>query len=185
MTLMPRTPRLSVPSLLIGGLLACLLLVTSTPLLAHDLPDSEEAVIKQLLDADADGYRLSHQEARKLMEGIEWTGVDRLRIEFDDNLFEPEDIYLKLNRPYRITLVNVGFESHDIAGEELFSSFIVKKVRNRSVEVDAYHIERLMIRPKEELELWLVPTRVALIDFICTLPGHYEEGMAGHIYIRE
>ncbi len=183
---MPRTPRLSVPSLLIDGLLACLLLVTSTPpLLAHDLPDSEDAVIQKLLDTDADGYRLSHQDARKLMEGIEWTGVDRLRVELDDNLFEPEDIYLKLNRPYRITLVNVGFESHDFAGEELFSSFIVKKVRNRSLEIDAYHIERLMIRPKEELELWLVPTRVALIDFICTLPGHYEEGMAGHIYIRE
>jgi len=179
------TPRLPDPIMLAVPLLACLLLLTGTQLMAHDLPDDEEAVIQKLLDTYADGYRLSHQASRDLMKGIEWTSVDRLRIEFDDNLFEPENIYLKLNRPYRITLVNIGFESHDIAGEEFFSSFIIKKVRNRSMEVGAYHIERLMIRPKEELELWLIPTRVALIDFICTLPGHYEEGMAGHIYIRE
>lgn len=161
------------------------MLVTNTPLLAHNLPDSEEAVIKKLLDADADDYRLSHQEARELMEGIEWTSVDRLRVEFDDNLFEPEDIYLKKNRPYRITLVNVGFESHDIIGELFFSSFVVKKVRNRGMEIDAHHLERLLIRPKEEIELWLVPVRTGELDFVCTIPGHYEEGMAGHLVIRD
>jgi uncharacterized cupredoxin-like copper-binding protein len=160
--------------------------VLAIPAHASDgLPSDEEAAIAKLLKEDASQFRLSHAQAKALMEGVDWNGVDRLRIELDDNLFEPEDIYLKLHRPYRITLVNIGFESHDIAGEAFFSSFIVKKVRNRTIEVDAHHLERLLIRPKEEIELWLVPTRVAKLHFICTLPGHYEEGMAGHIHIHD
>jgi len=167
-------------------LAAALTLLGTVPAGASDnLPNDEEAAIHQVLADNGDAYRLSHTEATQLMEGIDWTGVDRLRIELDDNLFEPEEVYLKLHRPYRITLVNVGFESHDIAGEAFFSSFIIKKVRNASIEVDAFHLERLLIRPKEELELWLVPTRVAKLDFICTIPGHLEEGMAGHLVIRK
>lgn len=164
----------------------CLTLLLATPLAAHQLPTDEAAAIAEVLNtAESDGFRLSHAEAHALLKGIEWTSVDRLRVEFDDNLFEPEDIYLKKHRPYRITLVNVGFESHDIAGELFFSSFVVKKVRNRGLEVDAHHLERLVIRPKEEIELWLVPVRTGELDFVCTIPGHYEEGMAGHLVIRD
>jgi uncharacterized cupredoxin-like copper-binding protein len=168
------------------SLAAALTLLGTAPVGASDnLPHDEEAAIHQVLEDNGDAYRLAHAEATKLMEGIDWTGVDRLRIELDDNLFEPEDVYLKLHRPYRITLVNIGFESHDIAGEAFFSSFIIKKVRNASIEVDAFHLERLLIRPKEEIELWLVPTRVSRLDFVCTIPGHLEEGMAGHLVIRD
>ncbi len=167
-------------------LLAMSLLLTAGQLPAHQLPSDEQAAIDEVLDtAAADNYRLSHADAHALLKGIEWTSVDRLRVEFDDNLFEPEDIYLKKNRPYRITLVNVGFESHDIIGELFFSSFVVKKVRNRGMEIDAHHLERLLIRPKEEIELWLVPVRTGELDFVCTIPGHYEEGMAGHLVIRD
>ena len=167
---------------LVGGAL----LLLSLPVPASDgLPSKEEDAIRKVLEAEADAYRLTHADAKALMDGIEWSGVDRLRIELDDNLFEPEDVYLKLHRPYRITLVNIGFETHDVVGEELFSSFIVKRVRNASIEVDAYHLERLLIRPKEEIELWLIPTRVGKLHFICTIPGHLEEGMAGHFHIHE
>jgi uncharacterized cupredoxin-like copper-binding protein len=62
---------------------------------------------------------------------------------------------------------------------------VVKKVRNRGMEIDAHHLERLLIRPKEEIELWLVPVRTGELDFVCTIPGHYEEGMAGHLVIRD
>ena len=173
------------PTILRLSALTVMMLVAA-PLAAHALPDDEQAAIDEVLtSAEADGFRLSHADAHTLLKGIEWTAVDRLRVEFDDNLFEPEDIYLKKNRPYRITLVNVGFESHDIIGELFFSSFVVKKVRNRGMEVDAHHLERLLIRPKEEIELWLVPVRTGELDFVCTIPGHYEEGMAGHLVIRD
>ena len=173
------------PSILRPVALAALVLAT-TPLAAHVLPDDEQAAIDEVLNsAEADGFRYSHADAHTLLKGIDWTGVDRLRVEFDDNLFEPEDIYLKKFRPYRITLVNVGFESHDIVGELFFSSFVVKKVRNRGMEIDAHHLERLLIRPKEEIELWLVPVRTGELDFVCTIPGHYEEGLSGHLVIRD
>lgn len=181
---MPRTT--SPLACLLRTLAAALVLLGAVPAGAADgLPAHEETAIRQLLEADGEAFRLTHQEAAKLMAGIDWAGVDRLRIELDDNLFEPEDVILKLHHPYRITLVNIGFESHDIAGEAFFSSFIIKKVRNASLEVDAFHLERLLIRPREEIELWLVPTRVARLDFICTIPGHLEEGMAGHVVIVE
>lgn len=174
----PRRPTAPFTFTLLAALLA-------GPVAAHQLPDDEEAAIREVLEADAENFRLSHEASHALLQGIEWTKVDRLRIEFDDNFFEPEDIYLKKERPYRITLVNVGFESHDIVGERFFSSFVVKKVRNRGLEVDAHHLERLVIRPKEEIEIWLVPIQSGEIDFVCTIPGHYEEGMAGHVVIRD
>lgn len=167
------------------ALLATALLVPWTLLPAHQLPRDEQAAIDQVLNEDADAFRLSHAESHELLKGIEWTSVDRLRVEFDDNLFEPGEIYLKKNRPYRITLVNVGFESHDIVGEHFFTSFVVKKVRNRGMEIDAHHLERLLIRPKEEIEVWLVPVRTGELHFVCTIPGHYEEGMSGHLVIRD
>lgn len=171
------------PALLGLGLLA---LAHQPAALAHDtLPNNEVEAIRQVLEADADSYRLAHREAKSMLENIDWSGVERLEIRFDDNLFEPEDVHLKRHTPYRITLTNVGFESHDIAGEHLFSSMVVKKVRSADLEVEAHHLERLVIRPKAQLELWLIPTNTGRIDFVCTIPGHLEEGMAGHLIIRD
>lgn len=176
---MPGRPSARAPRL---ALLLATLIAAPTVALAEGYR-SEAEVIDELLNADMSAYRLDHDTSVARLADVDWSKAERIHVEFDDNWFEPERIQMRVDQPYRLSMKNIGYEQHDIIGEEFFSSILVKMIRNETMTIEAFHIERMLVPPRGELELWLLPVRATTLDFACTVPGHLEEGMIGTIEI--
>ena len=128
---------------------------------------------------------LSQIESLKITEKVDWKKASRVSISVEDNVYEPADLDLKIDHPYIISMKNMGSKAHDVAGEEFFSSVVVREVRTAGVRMSAFHVESLHLLPKGELELWLVPIKKGEFPFVCTLPGHFEDGMEGGFSISQ
>lgn len=128
---------------------------------------------------------IDQSRAQQVVKSANWNEAERFTIEFDDNLYEPDSIELKVGKPYRITFTNVGEEAHDISGEDFFAKVFTYQVRTKDLRVKAYHLENVHINPGTSVELWLVPDGTGEFPFICTLPGHLEDGMEGGFTIVE
>ena len=105
-------------------------------------------------------------------------------MEFEDNNYHPDFLELEKDKPYILTLVNVGGRSHDLVGEQFFSSLIIHQIKTSGFSVKSYHVESIFLRPNQKVSIWIVPIKKGEFPFICTLPGHFEDGMEGTIVIK-
>lgn len=124
-----------------------------------------------------------HDRSFNIIQGVDWLQAERLSVKFEDNLFEPEQVILKIGKPYIIRMRNTGGDNHDMEGERFFSSVVVRELRTTGIRMAAYHLESLYLKPGHEVEVWLVPVKEGHFTFVCTLPGHLEDGMEGGFLI--
>ena len=149
-----------------GALLLCTL--PSVPLHAHQ--------------DDWDKQLVQHHPA---VLAADWAKVNEIVVELHDNTYEPHQLTLKVGQPYIITLRNVGKVSHDMVGGTLFQKDVIalRMVSSKSGRVTADTISSVYIRPKQEKEIWFVPIKAGVYSFVCTIPGHREDGMEGDVKI--
>lgn len=115
----------------------------------------------------------------------DWDAVTEIEVELGDHIYEPDQIELKVGRPYRLVLKNVGAHSHDMVGGTLLNQDVIalRMVNSRVGRVMADHINSVYVRPKNVAELWFVPLAAGEYTFYCSLPGHRDGGMEGTIRI--
>jgi uncharacterized cupredoxin-like copper-binding protein len=115
----------------------------------------------------------------------DWEALTEVVVALGDHHYEPNEISLKVGRPYKLTLENVGAASHDMVGGSFFEENVIalRMVNSRSGRVMADHINSVYVRPRNTIELWLVPLVAGTYSFYCSLPGHRDDGMEGAVRI--
>ncbi len=126
---------------------------------------------------------ISQAEAHNIISDADWGSATRIEMLFEDDYYQPDELTLEAGKPYILAIKNTGNRRHDISGEKFFSNIAVKKISNKGMEVGAYHIESVHVQKGEEIEIWLVPKNVGEFPFICTVPGHMNDGMEGQLKV--
>ena len=144
---------------------------------------SEDDILQEYLSMDG-VTQLTQIQAKEIIEKIDWEKAEKISLTFEDNAYFPETLTLDIGKPYRLKLVNKGNRSHDLAGEKFLSSIIIKKIDSADYKIKAYHVESIYLRPKKEIDVWLVPVKKGEFYSVCTLPGHLDDGMEGVVIIQ-
>lgn len=104
--------------------------------------------------------------------------------------FVPDKIELETGKLYRLILSNPSTEKHYFSSEGLSQAVFTRKVQvngaagKPSAEVKGA-IREIEVYPNAVTEWWFVPIKTGQIgDLKCTIPGHAEAGMVGHISIK-
>jgi uncharacterized cupredoxin-like copper-binding protein len=150
---------------LFGSALLALTLVSPAVLAAED----EEQVLKQ----------------HPALANVKWDAAKEIVVDLDDDNYEPSEIVLKRDLPYRLRLKNIGVKAHDMVGGSFFEekAIALKMINTRVGRVTADHINSVYIKSKNEAEIWFVALRTGHFSFYCSIPGHREAGMEGVVKI--
>ncbi len=104
--------------------------------------------------------------------------------------FVPDKLELEAGKLYRLILSNPSTEKHYFSSEKLSQAVFTRKVQvngaagNALAEVKGV-IREIEVYPKGVTEWWFVPIKTGSFgDLKCTIPGHEEAGMVGHISIK-
>jgi len=104
--------------------------------------------------------------------------------------FVPDKIELETGKLYRLIFSNPSKEKHYFSSEGLSQAVFTRKVQVNGpagtavAEVKGV-IREIEVYPNGVTEWWLVPIKTGHFgDLKCTIPGHAEAGMVGHILIK-
>jgi uncharacterized cupredoxin-like copper-binding protein len=119
------------------------------------------------------------------VQGASWRDAEELIIELGDHSYTPQDFTLKVGRPYKLVLKNVGGVAHDMVGGSFFGKDVIALRMINSVvgRVTADTITSIYIRPKMAAEIWLVTLKEGEFSYFCSVPDHRESGMEGIIQV--
>lgn len=104
--------------------------------------------------------------------------------------FVPGNIDLETGKLYRLILSNPSPQKHYFSSEGLSQAVFSRKVQVNDAAGKALAevkgiIREIEVYPNAVSEWWFVPVKTGHIgDLKCTIPGHAEAGMVGHISIK-
>jgi len=104
--------------------------------------------------------------------------------------FAPDKIELETGKLYRLILSNPSPEKHYFSSEGLSQAVFTRKVQVNGATGKALAevkgvIREIEVYPNAVTEWWFVPIKAGNFgDLKCTIPGHAEAGMVGHILIK-
>lgn len=105
-----------------------------------------------------------------------------VRVEASEFRFTIDRSTLEAGRPVVLTILNRGKIQHEFASA-LFSGNDTE-IELDGVTVGGKGIEEIELAPGKSVKVKFIPQRRGEIDFICDLPGHRKQGMAGTISIQ-
>ena len=123
------------------------------------------------------------QDATDLVSAADWDAMQTITVEMDEFTFTPETLTLEVGKPYKLEIVNLGTEKHYFTAEEFYQSVAFRKAQDSSGEIKAPYFKAVEIFPGEQADIYLIPTKAGDYDSICTIAGHTEAGMHGHIAV--
>lgn len=129
--------------------------------------------------AYSDSSRLN-PTADWLPADIDWDNAPIISIKLLDHSYEPDDLTLSLNTPYKLVYINESLiNTHDLVSVEFFHSFVIEKIILDNELITTPHIHSLRLRPEGTLELHMVPKKAGQFDIFCSITGHKDAGMEG------
>ena len=125
------------------------------------------------------------QNASDLVSAADWDAMRTVTIEMSEFSFSPDILTLETGRPYKLEIVNTGTVKHYFTAESFYRSAAFRKAQDSSGEIKAPFFKAVEIFPGEQADLYLIPTTAGSYDSICTIEGHEEAGMHGHITVTD
>ena len=128
----------------------------------------------------------SPDEISRIVAATDWDRVEDVKIEFRDSGFSPRELHLKVGRPYRLTLVNLGVNNHYFNAPEFLASIAARKAQvPRYAEFKATHFSTFeLFAAGGTFELWFVPLEQGRFRAHCHLGNHAEMGVEGHLIVE-
>ncbi|MBI4729546.1 MAG: cupredoxin domain-containing protein [Acidobacteria bacterium] len=127
------------------------------------------------------------QDPKAIIDAADWDAAEKIRIEAgetgDKMWFKPSNIDLKANKPYIITLVNVGKKKHEFVADEFTPTVAFRKAEDASGEFKGLSLDEVEVFAGKEIEVFLIPTKAGSYPLICEIAGHQEAGMVGTITV--
>jgi len=123
------------------------------------------------------------QNAGDLVSAADWDSMKTVRVDMDEMSFTPENLTLEVGKPYKIEVVNVGTEKHYFTAEDFYRTAAFRKAQDSSGEIKAPFFKAVEIFPGEQADLYLIPTKTGSFESTCTITGHADAGMHGHVTV--
>ena len=120
-----------------------------------------------------------------LVKQADWNNLDIVNFELGEMFFRPNPLYLKVGKPYKIQLKNVGEVKHELDAEAFFRTAAIRKVQDASVEVKGPSFNEIEVFASQQTDVYLIPTKAGTYEVACRIPGHYEAGMKATLVVGE
>jgi uncharacterized cupredoxin-like copper-binding protein len=125
------------------------------------------------------------QNAGDLVFGADWDAMQTVRVELSEFSSVPEGLSFQVGEPYKLEIFNAGSVKRYFTAEEFYRTVAFRKAQDSSGEVKAPFFKAVEIFPGEQAGLYLIPTKAGSFESICTITGHNDRGMHGHITVTE
>ena len=119
----------------------------------------------------------------EIVSAADWDSMETIEVELGEFYFEPSEIHLTQNQPYKIVFINVGDVKHESTAPDFFLSIAFRKVQDASGEYKTPAPLEVETFAGMETELFLIPTATGTFDLVCEIEGHFEAGMFGTIVV--
>jgi uncharacterized cupredoxin-like copper-binding protein len=135
--------------------------------------------------AQAQEVQPSHAD---IVKAADWNKMETVTIELSEHEFNPRNLTLKANQPYRLVIRNNGEKDHYYTAAEFFKSVAWRKVqtpRPSGGEFKAPYFTAVEAYKKGgSVELFFVPVKKGNFEVVCTIDDHKEQGMQGGITVE-
>jgi uncharacterized cupredoxin-like copper-binding protein len=123
-----------------------------------------------------------------VVKNANWKEMETVTVELTEHDFEPKDIKLKADKPYRLVIKNKGEKDHYYTAAEFYQSVAWRKAqspRPNGGELKAPYFSAVEVyKGGGAIELFFVPVKKGTYDVICTIDDHKEQGMTGTITVE-
>ncbi len=124
----------------------------------------------------------------EIVKAANWEQMETVAIELSDHDFEPKQLKLKANKPYRLVIKNTGEADHYYTAAEFFKSVAWRKAqtpRPHGGELKAPYFTAVEAYKKGGVvELFIVPVKKGVYEVVCTIDDHKDKGMTGTITVE-
>lgn len=125
------------------------------------------------------------KDAPQRVKAADWSEMKTVSVYLSEFAFSPDELAFRAGTPYKLQIVNKGRTKHYFTAEEFFKAIATRKVQSNSDgEIKAPYFTALEIFPGRSLDLYFIPVEKGSYDLECTVKGHAEKGMVGHIVIE-
>lgn len=131
--------------------------------------------------ADASGV----PNSAALVQQANWTEMETVGYELGEMFFKPDPLRLKVGKPYKIQLKNVGEVKHELDAEAFFRTTAIRKVQDAAVELKGPSFNEIEVFAGQQTDVYLIPTKAGTYEVACRIPGHYEAGMKATVVVEE
>lgn len=123
-----------------------------------------------------------------IVKAADWEQMETVTVVLTEHDFEPKDLKLKANKPYRLIIKNTGEADHYYTAAEFFKSVAWRKMqtpRPHGGEVKAPYFTAVEAYKKGgTIELFFVTVKKGSFEVICTIDDHKQKGMTGSITVE-
>lgn len=107
---------------------------------------------------------------------LDWSKAETITVRMEEYRFIPDHLTLRRGIPYRLHLVNVGNEMHELTAPDLFRSLLLK-----NPEIIAPYGNQVVLQPHEETDVLFVAQQSGLFSPTCA--DHDWAGMKATIIV--
>lgn len=121
----------------------------------------------------------------ELVKAADWKAMKTVTVQLFEHDYEPKELKLKVNQPYKIELVNTGDADHYYTSPDFFKSAAWRKLMvNKSAEIKVDYVNAVEVLKKGQLDLYVIPVKKGSYTVYCTIDDHREKGMEGKIIVE-
>ena len=119
-----------------------------------------------------------------------WTGAEEPLVSMVENsdgslAFDPTNLNLTRERGYKVNLDNpsANTSKHYYTAEEFYKTLVTRKAEDSQAEIKVPYFKAIELLIGGHAKLFIVPTTAGQFEVICTITGHEESGMKGHVIV--
>lgn len=125
------------------------------------------------------------KNASGVVKSADWSAMETVTVSLKEFSFSPSKIVFKKNTPYKLEIRNDGTVKHYFTAGAFFKAVATRKVQSNSDgEIKAPYFTALEVFPGRSLDFYFIPVKAGTYDLTCTIEGHAEKGMTGHVVIE-
>jgi uncharacterized cupredoxin-like copper-binding protein len=119
-----------------------------------------------------------------ISKNTDWKKMETVTINMEEFFYEPGDLVLKANTPYKLELVNKGEKKHYYTAPEFYKAVATRKVQSRDGEIKMPYLDAVEVLVGGQIDLYIVPVTKGEFPVYCTIDDHRDQGMEGTITVQ-
>lgn len=125
-------------------------------------------------------------DSDQIVKAADWNKMTSVTVELYDYGYEPRDLKLKANQPYKITFRNTGTKDHYYTSPDFYKAVATRKAMvNKFAEIKAPYFSAVeVLKNGGQLDLYVVPMRSGTYAVVCQIDDHEEKGSVGTISVE-
>lgn len=162
----------------------------------------EAGMVGQITVTGGEGYELDLEVDPSFNKGLitdprtsgsnaVWSNAQELSVQMTENTdgslaFTPENLILTKDLGYKLNLVNAASNGnkHYYTAGDFYKTLVTRKAEDSNAEIKVPYFKAVELLIGGATELFVVPTVAGSYEVVCTIDGHQDAGMHGHITVQ-